>query len=88
MVKPENGKQIIVETHSEYFLKRLSTLVAKGQFNHERVIIYYCYADQNGSHIQPINLDEKGRYAWWPKDFLAEGYVGTAEHMEAMQAVE
>lgn len=84
----KHGKQAIVETHSEYFLKRLSTLVATDQISHERVIVYYCYADQEGSHIQPINLDAKGRYAWWPKDFLAEGYEGTAEHMEAMQAGE
>jgi predicted ATPase len=82
------GKQAIVETHSEYFLKRISTLVAKGQLDPERVIVYYCHADQDGSHIEPITLDEKGRYAWWPEDFLAEGYEGSVEHMDAMQATE
>ena len=86
IISKEKGKQVIVETHSEYFLKRISTLIAKGQLKSDQVIVYYCHADQDGSHIQPITLDEKGRYAWWPDDFLSEGFEGTVEHMDAMQA--
>jgi AAA15 family ATPase/GTPase len=82
------SKQFIIETHSEYFLKRLSTLVARKELLPEELAVLYCYADEDGSHIQPIELDSQGRYSWWPKDFLSEGFEGATEYMEAIQAGE
>lgn len=86
IINDGTDKQFIIETHSEYFLKRISTLVAKDRLSCDDVIVYYCSSDENGSHIQPITLDSDGRYSWWPEDFLAEGYEGTIEHMNAMQS--
>lgn len=82
------SKQFIIETHSEYFLKRLSTLVAKKELLPTEISILYCYADDTGCHIKPIDLDEQGRYSWWPKDFLSEGFEGSAEYIEAIQSEE
>ena len=77
-------KQFIIETHSEYFLKRLSSLVAKKELASKDLIIFYCYADESGSHIKPITLDEMGRYSWWPEGFLSEGFEATEEHLDAI----
>lgn len=79
-------KQFIIETHSEYFLKRLGTLVAKKVLKPEDVIILYAYADTDGSHIKPITLDELGRFSDWPEGFLEEGFEASAEHMEALES--
>jgi len=79
-------KQFIVETHSEYFLKRLGTLVLQGVLKPEEVNVLYCYADESGSHIHPITLDEFGQYSWWPSDFLSEAYEGTVEYLEAAES--
>jgi hypothetical protein len=59
--------------------------VAKKELLPEEILILYCYADEKGSQIKQIGLDEKGRYSRWPKDFLSEGYEGSAEYMEAIQ---
>ena len=83
----DHNKQFIIETHSEYFLKRLSTLVAKQTVKPDEVIVLYCSADENGSHIQPITLDRLGQYSWWPPEFLTEGYEGAAEHLEEMERI-
>ena len=78
-------KQCIVETHSEYLLKRLGTLVARQEIKPEDVIVLYCFADNTGTHIEPITLDAAGQYSWWPTGFLAEGFEGAAEHLEELE---
>ena len=81
-----SSKQFIIETHSEYFLKRLGTLVARQELSPEKVIVYYCHTDEEGSHMQPIKFDDLGVASWWPEQFLSEGFEGAAEHLEAMEA--
>ncbi len=81
-----SSKQFIIETHSEYFLKRLGTLVAKRELAPEEVILYYCDTDEHGSHMKPIEFDELGVASWWPEQFLSEGFEGSAEHLEAMES--
>lgn len=81
----KDWKQFIIETHSEYFLKRFATLVARGELDPKEIIIFYCHSDGSGSHLTPITLDKLGRASWWPADFLSEGFEGTAQHIEAME---
>ncbi len=81
----KTNKQFLIETHSEYFLKRLGTLVAQRKLSSRDVIIYYCHTDDEGSHMMPIEFDDLGRASWWPEQFLSEGFEGSVEHMEAME---
>jgi predicted ATPase len=79
------AKQFIIETHSEYFLKRLGTLIAQQTLSPDDVIVYYCHTDEEGSHMQPIEFDDLGVASWWPEQFLSEGFEGAAEHLEAIE---
>jgi predicted ATPase len=57
--------QIIVETHSEYLVRKLQYLTAKKVISTEDTQIYYFYppddVPEGQNHIYPINIQEDGR---------------------------
>ena len=64
--------QLVVESHSEHFLRRLQRRVAEGRIAPEDVAIYYCSAGARGARIQPLPLDLFGNIANWPQDFFGD----------------
>jgi len=68
------GKRFIVETHSEYFIKRLCLRIA--QFLDEDlsklVSIYFVVPNENfeGASIVDVEINEYGRIINWPKGFF------------------
>lgn len=54
------GKQLFVTTHSEHLLVRLQTRIVEGTINPEDVRIYYVTKDKNGTHAEPVKIDENG----------------------------
>lgn len=66
MVKlTERGTQVIVETHSEYLVRRLQYLVARGECPSDRASVTYLNArdiDEKGSpDIRHITIDQDGQ---------------------------
>lgn len=59
------GTQVIVETHSEYFVRRLQYLIAKGEFNPNWASVTYLDAQdlesREGPNIRQISIDEDGQ---------------------------
>jgi predicted ATPase len=52
----------IVETHSEYLIRRLQHLVAKGDLDREKVVIYYLGPDPEADdYIRRIEITESGQ---------------------------
>lgn len=57
----------IIETHSEYLIRKLQYLVAKGECNPDDVVIYYIADPDPAQHtpgtpqVREITLDKKGR---------------------------
>lgn len=49
----KDGKKIILETHSEYLIRKLQYLVAKKEFNKEDCIIYYFNSKENINKKEP-----------------------------------
>jgi predicted ATPase len=59
----EDGLQVIVETHSEYLIRKLQYLAAKGEINNKNVTIYYFSKPTSSEHderVYRIDIDEKG----------------------------
>ena len=61
MLWPEES-HTVVETHSEYIIRRLQYLVAKGEVEPKRVAIYYLGPDpESEDYVRRIEIDEHGR---------------------------
>ena len=68
--KKESSKFLLVETHSEYLLKRLRRRISEGNISAEIVAIYLVdpQDDNQGAKIRELVIQEKGAFEW-PKDF-------------------
>lgn len=68
--------RFIVETHSEYFIRRLQVLIAKKEIDVNDISIYYVDKDdQRGSYVTRMELSEDGQLLTpWPSGFFDESY--------------
>lgn len=65
--------QIIVESHSEDFLRRLQRRVAEADLIDEKTAaIYFCDIENGQSKIVPLEIDTYGSFLEWPKDFFGD----------------
>lgn len=78
------GKQLFIETHSQYLLYRVQRRIAEGEFDARKVRVFFVSRTEQGSKIENLNLDDRGRIANWPPGFFEEGYVETAATAEAL----
>lgn len=69
MVK--TGRQIIVETHSEYLITRLRRNAATSSEDHKYFGIIFAEKDQEtGTHYRAVNVNDSGDLSEWPKGFF------------------
>ncbi len=66
------GKQCLIETHSEYLIKRLRRRTAEfdGETLARLTRIYFVERENGVSSYKPINLNAYGSVSEWPKDFF------------------
>lgn len=65
--------QIIVESHSEDFLRRLQRRVAEAaEINQTEAAIYFCDIQDGEGKLTPLQLDTYGNFLEWPKDFFGD----------------
>jgi len=75
------GRNIIVETHSEHLISRLTRRIAEGEhFNNNDLAIYYFFQGKQGSQIQRINVNQLGQFENWPEGFFEEDYAEALIH--------
>jgi predicted ATPase len=83
----ENGAdraiQLIVESHSEHFLRRLQRRVAEGVIDKDQVALYFCRREQGGSSIEPLTVNLLGEIENWPDDFFGNELGEVAARMDA-----
>lgn len=80
----ENNKNFIIETHSEYLLKRLRRRVSEGKIQSKDVGIYFIHAKNdkdNFAKVEEIEINEKGDFLW-PKDFYEVDLEDTVEFLK------
>jgi predicted ATPase len=71
LVMAKTGRQIIVETHSEYLITRLRRNAATDPVDHKYFTIIFVERDvKTGTSYRTVNVDEQGDLSEWPKGFF------------------
>ncbi len=72
----ENGKdrniQLIIETHSEHFLRRLQRRIAESTVSQEKVSAYFANTTKRPSKLEPLEIDIFGNIQNWPESFFGD----------------
>ncbi len=74
----ENGAnrniQLIIETHSEHFLRRLQRRIAEDEDNvlEKKVSAYFANISQAPATLEPLQIDVLGNIQNWPKNFFGD----------------
>ena len=66
--------QIIVESHSEHFLRRLQRRVPEEALPHDDLAVYFCENAGTGSNLTHLRMDTFGNIANWPTDFFGDEF--------------
>ncbi len=66
--------QIVVESHSEHLLRRLQRRVAEQTIDPEKMALYFCEMDGDGSELVPLNVDIYGNILNWPDSFFGDEF--------------
>lgn len=72
----ENGKdrniQLIIETHSEHFLRRLQRRIAEDIVSQEKVSAYFANVSRTPATLEPLQIDIFGSIQNWPENFFGD----------------
>lgn len=72
----ENGKdrniQLIIETHSEHFLRRLQRRIAEDMVSQEKVSAYFATVSRTPAKLEPLQIDMFGSIQNWPENFFGD----------------
>ena len=69
--KPRNI-QLIIETHSEHFLRRFQRRIAEEKFSNEKFAAYFANNDECPSILEPLEINLFGQITNWPKNFFGD----------------
>ena len=64
--------QIVVESHSEHFLRRLQLRLAEEQVVPEDTALYFCEMRDGESILTELDVDMGGNVRNWPEDFFGD----------------
>ncbi len=86
----EKGKdrniQLIIETHSEHFLRRLQRRIAEDTVSPDKVAAYFANTTTETATLEPLKLDTYGNIQNWPDKFFGDEMEDiTAQATAAMQ---
>jgi len=64
--------QLIIETHSEHFLRRLQRRIAEGVITAQQVAAYFADTSKSSATLEPLQIDMFGNISNWPEDFFGD----------------
>lgn len=83
----ENGTdrniQLIVETHSEHFLRRLQRRIAEDVISEKKVSIYFANVSKKPAKLEPLQIDNFGNIINWPENFFGDEMGDILEQSKA-----
>lgn len=87
----ENGEdrriQLIIESHSEHFLRRLQRRIAEGKtVTREDVSAYFCAPGKESLKLTELKVDLFGNILNWPRDFFGDQMSDIAAQTKAANA--
>jgi len=68
----ERGIQLIVETHSEHFLRRLQRRIAEDVISKEQIAAYFANAGNTPTTLEALEIDTFGNISNWPENFFGD----------------
>lgn len=72
----ENGAdrniQLIIETHSEHFLRRLQRRIAENEISKDKVSAYFSDFIKDKPTLTPLLIDDFGNIKNWPEHFFGD----------------
>lgn len=90
--RAERNIQLIIESHSEHFLRRLQLRIAQKTFQKDQVAAYFVKPGKNGAKLEELAVDAFGNIRNWPPRFFGnsmdEAVAMTEAQMERMKAGE
>ena len=69
--KPRNI-QLIIETHSEHFLRRFQRRIAENKLAEDRFAAYFANNETNPAVLEPLQMNLFGEILNWPKNFFGD----------------
>lgn len=83
----EDGKdrniQLIIETHSEHFLRRIQRRVAENKIKNEDISVYFADASISPANLRPLEVDTFGNIKNWPENFFGDEIGDITAHAKA-----
>ena len=83
----ENGEdrniQLIIETHSEHFLRRLQRRIAESKISQEIVSTYFANTTKTPAMLEPLQIDIFGNILNWPDNFFGNEMEDITEQAKA-----
>ena len=83
----ENGVdrniQLVIETHSEHFLRRLQRRIAENGISQDKVSAYFANITKTPAKLESLRLDLFGNIENWPKDFFGDEMEDITEQAKA-----
>jgi predicted ATPase len=83
----ENGAdrniQLIIETHSEHFLRRLQRRIAEDVVAQEKVSAYFANISKTPATLEPLQIDLFGNIQNWPENFFGDEMTDITEQSKA-----
>ncbi len=79
----DRSVQLLVESHSEHFLRRLQRRVAEETLKPDDVALYFCETSPQGAVLRQLEVSLYGEIANWPGDFFGDEMGELAARMDA-----
>ena len=64
--------QLVIETHSEHFLRRLQRRIAENELAQEKVSAYFANVTGKQPTLEPLEIDSFGNIRNWPEYFFGD----------------
>jgi hypothetical protein len=75
--------QLVIETHSEHFLRRLQRRIAEDTVSQEKVSAYFANITKTPAVLEPLQIDMFGNIQNWPENFFGDEMVDITEQAKA-----
>jgi predicted ATPase len=75
--------QVIIETHSEHFLRRLQRRIAEEAIPQDMVAAYFADVSETPAKLAPLEIDRFGNILNWPENFFGDEMADVTEQAKA-----
>ena len=75
--------QLVIETHSEHFLRRLQRRIAEDVVPQEKVSAYFANITKTPATLEPLQIDIFGNIQNWPENFFGDEMRDITEQAKA-----